>query len=221
MEKNIRAGVIIYYKEHDKSISILTGVTGLWLSDDKYRKEYIERLEKLETTHSQNYAWQHFAFQAQELSNKYGYKVNYSHIDVDHIIEGINTKIVYSTKFVMIKKNSTITIPKGHIELCDKDDMKDTVIRETEEEIGFRLNKSCLVSTNENMIFQYELNKKEKEELESIFNYRNFYFYGELFNIGFINYQKLLKIIQKNSVPINSFTKKALRLFNPNLVNPN
>ena len=196
----IKAGVIIYYNDGLNTF-ILVGKTGFWLSDDKAKKEKIKELEM-----AKDYPDYHFLSTAYNLSLEYGKKIHFTNIFFNQ------KEDCYRTNFVILKYGkSKVTIPKGTRELNDENSFI-TAIRETFEETGFEIqrhdNLKDISSTNDkDKFYAYKLTKEEKKLVDTIIEERNQGYFGELFDLQFLNLSNLDKM------DLNPFTLKAIERF--------
>ena len=195
-----KAGIIIYYT-HGSNIFILVGKTGFWLSDDKAKKEKIKELEM-----AKDYPDYHFLSTAYNLSVEYNKKIHFTDIFFSE------NEDCYRTNFVILKYGkSKITIPKGTHEINDKNTFN-TAIRETFEETGFEIQrqnelKDISSKNDKDKFYIYKLTKEEKKLIDTIIEDRNKGYFGELFDLQFLN----LSDIDKNE--LNPFTIKAIENF--------
>jgi len=120
-----------------------------------------------------------------------------------------------SVKYRIKGTNSKIGIPKGRKDETDIDTIA-TVLRECNEEIGFNLNADKLRSARSTMaydyiVYFYELELREYNEIKYNIQSRKLEHYSELFDISF----KPLNTLLSNAVfpTLNGKTKAALRNF--------
>ena len=196
----IKAGIIIYYTD-GSNIFILVGKTGFWISDDKTKKEKIKELEM-----AKDYPDYHFLSTAYNLSHEYGKKIHFTNIFFSE------KEDCYRTNFVILKYGkSKITIPKGTHEINDENEFN-TAIRETFEETGFKIQrqnylKDISSKNDKDKFYVYKLTKEEKEIVNDIIEDRNNGYFGELFDLQFLNISNIDK------TELNPFTIKAIERF--------
>ena len=195
----IKAGIIIYYTDGSNTF-ILVGKTGFWLSDDKAKKEKIKELEM-----TKDYPDYHFLSTAYNLSVEYGKKIHFTDILFDE------KEDCYRTNFVILKYGkSKVTIPKGSHEQNDEN-LINTAVRETFEETGFHIQrqnelKDISLINDKDKYYVYKLTKEEKTLVNTIIEERNQGYFGELFDLQFLN-------ISNDKIDFNPFTLKAMERF--------
>ena len=132
----------------------------------------------------------------------------------------VGKRVQYNTPVSSVKyrtKGDIVGIPKGQKDINDND-LIDTIIRECNEEIGFNLNPEKLrsgasntITAGDYIIYVYELDSREYNEIKYNIQSRKFEHYSELFDIRFELLDTLLSTV--SPIRFNSKTKRALEQF--------
>jgi len=221
------AAIIIWYQEKDH-ILILTGRESLYLRERNKLfpdKEMIQQHETIPYTDMES---------SLTFFRKKALELEMIHLNAlkENRFEDLSSEVRYDTPIIKDKKISvnyrfsnngcSFGIIKGNKEKEDND-TKQTILRETREELGFSLEEEKIqplysITCSDYDSFHYQINEKEKEKILKTIQIRKEGKSGELFDLSFQkmdeNFLKYLAKPNWNSksiCAIQNFVQKGKR----------
>lgn len=218
----IGASIIIWYKE-ENDIFILTGRESRYLKNRKklfpdstvitqYESFPINKSNSNKKINSNKF----FKKKAIKLEKLYLNALGKNNALKKHEIRFDNPIVSNNSVksiFRYSNNNCSYGIIKGHKESFDKNSLE-TIIRETEEEVGFKLYKNKIKkieSTNSDYdLYHYKVTEEEKEEILQMIKKRKLDKRGELFELQF----KKIDDSFREQLKTPKWNKKSIFLIN-------